>query len=311
MILPQWLQDKVNELYLSLNKKILTETRENLTKRYKEQTGQGKSLIENKKDSMLYAISRMPATFSVIYTLMRDLTSQNLLKDITTVLDVGSGTGAGYFALKDFDESLDINLIERDKNMIDVFKTLTGGLVDVSVGDIRGFNTEKKFDLVVSSYVLSELGETDRKVALKNLMSSSNRYVLVVDTGTPKTYEFMMELKRFVTENGWHVIAPCMHKECALKNDYCQFFARVERSSLHRLAKDATLSYEDEKYFYLLISKDNKEITGKRIIRRPFIKEGGVSLVLCGETGVENKTFTKKNKEEFKKTKKSKINQII
>jgi len=36
MILPPWLQDKVNELYLSLNKKILTETRENLTKRYKE-----------------------------------------------------------------------------------------------------------------------------------------------------------------------------------------------------------------------------------------------------------------------------------
>lgn len=311
MILPQWLQDKVNELYLSMNKKILTETRENLTKRYKEQTGQGKLLIENKNDSMLYAISRMPATFSVIYTLMRDLSSQNLLGDITTVLDVGSGTGAGYFALKEFDENLSIDLIERDKNMIDVFKALTDGLVDVSVGDIRGFKSKTKTDLVISSYVLSELGEDDRKTALKNLMNASNGYVLVVDTGTPKTYEFMMDLKRFANGSGWHVVAPCMHEECALKNDYCQFFARVERSSLHRLAKDATLSYEDEKYFYLLISKDDKEITGERIIRRPVIKEGSVSLVLCGKTGVENKMFTKKNKDEFKRAKKSKINQII
>lgn len=311
MILPQWLQDKVNELYLSLNKKILTETRENLTKRYKEQTGQGKSLIENKNDSMLYAISRMPATFSVIYTLMRDLSSQNLLGDITTVLDVGSGTGACYFALKELDENLSIDLIERDKNMIDVFKALTDGLVDVSVGDIRGFKSKTKADLVISSYVLSELGEDDRKTALNNLMNASNGYVLVVDTGTPKTYEFMMDMKRFANGSGWHVVAPCMHGECALKNDYCQFFARVERSSLHRLAKDATLSYEDEKYFYLLISKDDKEINGERIIRRPVIKEGSVSLVLCGKTGVEGKTFTKKNKDEFKKAKKSKINQII
>ena len=61
----------------------------------------------------------------------------------------------------------------------------------------------------------------------------------------------MMDLKSFALDEGWNIAAPCMHKECALKNDYCQFYARVERSSLHKLAKNGTLSYEDEKYFYL------------------------------------------------------------
>ena len=50
---------------------------------------------------------------------------------------------------------------------------------------------------------------------------------------------------------GFCVVAPCMCEKCGLINDYCQFYARVERSSLHKLAKAGALSYEDEKYFYL------------------------------------------------------------
>ena len=50
---------------------------------------------------------------------------------------------------------------------------------------------------------------------------------------------------------------------------------------------------------------------GDRVIRRPVIKENNISLVLCGQEGVENKSFTKKNKDEFKRAKKIKINEIF
>ena len=311
MILPQWLQDKVNELYQDLNKKTLVETRESLTNRYKTKTGQNKSLIESKTDSMLYAISRMPATFSVVHTLIKDLVNQKLICDVESMLDVGSGTGAGYFALKELDDALEIGLVERDRNMVEIFKKLTDGEVDVRLADASTFKVDKTADLVMTSYVLSEMTEDVRIQTFDSLASASNKYVLVIDTGTPNTYADMMKLKDHALKSGWKVVAPCMADKCPLKDDYCQFYARVERSSLHKLAKGGTLSYEDEKYFYLLFAKDDIQKSGERVIRRPVIKENNISLVVCTGDGVNTKTFTKKNKEEFKKAKKAKINEKI
>ena len=311
MILPHDLQEKVNKLYLNLNKQTLTQTRKNLTQKYKEQTGQSKSLIESKTESVLYAISRMPATYSVLHTLFEQLQEQGFVRDVETVLDVGSGTGAGFFALKDIDLNLKVSLIERDKHMIDVFKTLTENTVEVCQNELLKIDENQKFDLVLTSYVLSEMSENDRMSAVLKLLRLSNKYVLIVDTGTPRTYENMMKIKKFVKEQGHNVVAPCMSEKCGLKNDYCQFYARVERSSLHKLAKSGELSYEDEKYFYLLISKETYEKTGERVIRRPVIKENNIDLVVCSSEGVLHKNYTKKQKDLFKKAKKIKINGLM
>lgn len=311
MILPQNLQEKINALYSSLNKKTLTETQKQMTDKYKNQTGQSKSLVEKREDGVLYAISRMPATYSVVYTLVSSLVKQGYLNNVQTVIDMGSGTGAGYFALKDIDTTLDITLVEREKNMIDVFKTLTENSVDVTKEDCLKFVSNEKFDLVLTSYVLSEMTESDRICAVDKLLSLTNDSLLIIDTGTPRTYENMMKVKKHIENKGYHVVAPCMSKKCGLVNDYCQFYARVERSSLHKLAKSGSLSYEDEKYFYLLIQKNSFDNTYQRIIRRPIIKENNVELVLCTPQGVNKCVYTKKNKEEFKKAKKSRINDLI
>lgn len=313
MILPQYVQEKVNELYASLNKKSLTETQKGLTEKYKQQTGQSRSLIDSKKDSLLYAISRMPATFSVIYTLLNSLKNQAYLNDIKTVLDVGSGTGAGYFALNELESDLAISLVERDENMIEVFKTMTDGEVEVLQSDALKFQTEETYDLVMTSYVLSEMTEVDRMNMVDKLLNLSNEYVLIIDTGTPRTYENMMKVKKYAIQRGAKIVAPCMTEKCGLVNDYCQFYARVERSSLHKMAKSGTLSYEDEKYFYLLIKKEcNQPLTNSsRVIRRPIIKENNIELVLCFSGGVKKQVFTKKNKDLFKKAKKTKVNDLI
>ncbi len=311
MILPSYLLEKINSLYSSLNKSKLTQIQRQLTEKYKTKSGRSESLISTKEDSMIYAISRMPATYSVVYSLINDLSNQGLLKDFSSVLDLGSGTGTVYFALKELKENLDITLVERDKNMIEIFKSLTENTIDVVKNDILKFETSNEFDFVVSSYVLSEMTETDRFLAVEKMLKKTSKYLLLVDTGTPEVYHEYMKIKEFVSKKGYKIIAPCMSEKCGLEGDYCQFYARVERSSLHKLAKNGTLSYEDEKYFYLLISKDESLVQSRRIIRRPVIKENNVELVLCSNNGVFKENFTKKNKEEFKKARKIKINHLI
>ena len=311
MQLPLFLQEKVNKLYAELKQGTLSKVQKDLTYKYKNETGESKSLIASKEESLLYAISRMPATYAVIYTLINQLAEQGFISNVESIFDVGSGTGAGYFAIKELGEDILVSLAERDENMIKVFERLVDGEVCVQKLDIIRDKIETKADLVMTSYVLSEMKEQDRLNSVLKLLESANKYLLIIDTGTPRTYENMMTVKRFVIEKGYKVIAPCQSEKCWLKNDYCQFYARVERSALMRQAKSGELSYEDEKYFYLLISKENNEICDKRIIRRPIIKPNNIELMLCSKDGVSKEIYTKKNKELFKQAKKAKINDLI
>ena len=311
MILPIDLQEKINSLYSSINKQILTDSRIGLTSRYKQTKESGRSLIDSKTDGIVYAISRMPATYSVVHTLLDSLIEQEFICDISNVFDVGSGTGAGYFATKDVLPDVEISLFERDLNMIQTFKQLDETKA-VQRFDLVKDEFSSKADLIMTSYVLSEMNEETRMMSVKKMLEASNRYVLLIDTGTPRTYENFMKIKRMINESdGVSIIAPCASEKCGLKNDYCQFFARVERSSLQKMSKDASLSYEDEKYFYLLIEKSDVKHDFCRVIRRPQIKTNLTELKVCDKDGVKDLKITKKSKELYKKSKKVKINELI
>ena len=319
MDLPNELKQKIEALYFELGKKKTSEIREKLTFKYKNQTGNSESLIENEDEAKLYAVSRMPATFAVTTSLIGELIEEGLIDEsIKTIADFGSGTGSGYFALKEIFENADVSLFERDKNMIQIFDKLCTENKKVCEFDMKNSSYDGlKFDMVMSSFVLSEMTESDRKTVFEKLLSVSSRYVLVIDTGTPSVYKEYMKLKAMAGKSGFSVIAPCLCKKCDLKDDYCQFYARVSRSSAMLQAKQATESYEDEKYFYLLLKKDNSDdeiqenTSACRVIRRPIIKTNEIQLKLCTKTGVQDVSITKKNKELFKKTKKCKINQIV
>ena len=309
MNLPNDLQDKIDILYTEFGSK-LKQSRQNLTKRYKDESGQGESLIKTRDDSIIYAISRMPATFAVISSLLEELVSEGKLNGISTIFDVGSGTGAGYFAAKGVFENASIELFERDENMAEVFSKLEPNKRVVEF-DLTRDDFGKKADLIMTSYVLSEMGESERISAVKKMLAGAEKYLLLIDTGTPRTYENFMTIKRLVLSEGYSILAPCESEKCGLKNDYCQFYARFNRSRLQRLSKDAELPYEDEKYFYLLIAKNASEKQEKRVIRRPQIKTNLVELKLCSAEGVKDLKITKKDKELYKRARKVKINETI
>lgn len=310
MVLPQEIQEKIQKLCQELKVKDLTQSRQGLTNRYKNETGKSRSLIGEETDGIVYAISRMPATFAVLSGLLEELLIEGKLQDIESVIDFGSGTGAGYFAVQKSLSNAKISLIERDLNMIKCFKRLCDADVYVETKNVLLY--EGSADLVMTSYVLSEMTEVDRFKCLDKLLEMTDKYLLIIDTGTPQTYLDMIKMKEYVYDKGFSVTAPCMTRKCPLKNDYCQFYARVERSAVMRQVKNATLSYEDEKYFYLLIEKNtNANIIGKRVIRRPIFKENLVELKTCSTDGVSVEVFTKRNKELFKKAKKIKVNQLI
>lgn len=60
------------------------------------------------------------------------------------------------------------------------------------------------------------------------------------------------------------------------------------------LTRNYGMSYEGEKFSYVIFSKNKIEPCQSRIIRHPFKEKGLIKLQLCFKSGIEEKTITKK-----------------
>jgi ribosomal protein RSM22 (predicted rRNA methylase) len=131
---------------------------------------------------------------------------------------------------------------------------------------------------------------------------------VIIEPGTPAGYQRILKIRDILIQKGAKLIAPCPHAAlCPLKApDWCHFFARIERSSLHRRIKNGELNYEDEKFSYLIFTKENvTSLFESRILRHPKINKGHVNVTLCSNNKeIIQEIITKKNKEKYKNIKK-------
>jgi ribosomal protein RSM22 (predicted rRNA methylase) len=111
--------------------------------------------------------------------------------------------------------------------------------------------------------------------------------LLIVEPGTPAGWRRVIAARRQLIDVGAHVLAPCPHEApCPLvPPDWCHFSRRVARSRLHRLAKDADVPWEDEKFIYLAASRQPAPKRSARVVAPPKAGSGKVVLKLCEPDG--------------------------
>lgn len=113
MILPEIIRNKLDSLLLEIGGNKLKLIREELTEKYKLRSGTGESLINSENDAIVYALCRMPATYGVLYSLVSELIFEEKINNISSLTDIGSGTGAGYFVFKELFDNLQFRLYDR------------------------------------------------------------------------------------------------------------------------------------------------------------------------------------------------------
>jgi ribosomal protein RSM22 (predicted rRNA methylase) len=91
----------------------------------------------------------------------------------------------------------------------------------------------------------------------------------------------------------------------ATAGDWCHFAQRVERSSLHRQLKGGELGYEDEKFSYVVLSRQPLPTAPARVIRHASIRKGHVELQLCTPSGLERVTIGKSKKGQYRAARKA------
>jgi ribosomal protein RSM22 (predicted rRNA methylase) len=87
-------------------------------------------------------------------------------------------------------------------------------------------------------------------------------------------------------------------------NDWCHFSQRLERTQLHKIAKEATLGYEDEKFSYVCATNQPVKLPQGRILRHPNKHSGHIEFTLCSQGKLEKKVISRKAGELYKMARK-------
>lgn len=312
MELPAALKAEIESRCDRFGQTALVSAARNLSRRYREESGRGKRLLTEDVEALAYAVVRMGATFGAVSTALSH-TLAAFPEKIETALDVGAGTGAAGWALYALTEDMPrLTCLERERAMV----SLGSGLMaaepalagtewvrqDMTAGPIG-----RKADLVMASYALNELDEKSREDVVRELWDCTDKLLLLIEPGTPEGFRQLRQARERLTGLGARVVAPCPHSECCPlpAGDWCHFSCRVSRSRLHKRMKEGDAPYEDEKFCYLALSRVPCTPAPARILRHPQKEAGHITLKLCTEAGITERTVTKKEGPLFKAARKA------
>lgn len=305
-MLPLSLQGRIQALLETVgSKETLVRSREELTKRYRLQQP-GRAGYASSFEALAYIAARLPATYAALEAVLPHVP----LKDVTSVLDMGAGPGtAALAAALHWPDCRRLHLIEGDAFMSVTSQKLLDNLPEVAhqafsfqQDNLLTATFESAYDLVVLSYVLTELSPENQARVLKKAWDQARKGIVIITPGTPKGYQQLMGLRNQLMALGAFIAAPCPHQEaCPLKEgDWCHFSTRLPRSALHREIKDVSLPFEDEKFSYLIAVRTPVSRPMGRIIREPLRRSGHIILDLCTSVGIQRKTLSRKDKDHYK-----------
>lgn len=312
MEIPLELRDALEHQTTGIKVQQMMHDTQAISLRYKTQSGKGEPLLSTYTEALSYAIARMPATFGTVsFALKNALTSIRCHPQ--TLLDVGAGTGAVAWAAVNELDLKSITCLEREEAMYRIGETLMkqGSQVlrdakwitfDLTEGEIP-----EQADLVVASYVLNEMTDNGRINVMKKLWDATKMMLLLIEPGTPVGFSNILEARQMLLKYGAHIAAPCEHEgDCPKsQNDWCHFTCRINRSRLHRQLKGGDAPYEDEKFIYMALTREECCNTGARIVRHPQVRSGHVLIEVCTMDGIQNIKLSKKDGERYKQARKA------
>ncbi len=227
----------------------------------------------------------MPATYAVL---------EKLNLNYGSILDLGSGPSTARFVYPSVTTQ-----VEHDPEFIALAKRL-GAEGTWIKGDFRTVELTPH-DAVLFSYSLGEVWP----IKLKKYWELAKEALIIIEPGTPAGYQTILEARDQLISLGGYVIAPCPHNHSCplLKPDWCHFGARLERTKLHRRLKQGTLGFEEEKFSYLIVSREKPE-SYARILTPPEKHTRHMRLKLCTEQGLEMRTLSKRNGATYKAARK-------
>ncbi len=146
--------------------------------------------------------------------------------------------------------------------------------------------------------MIGELDERERNVIAALAWEKTRDALVIVEPGTPKGFERIIALRAQLIATGAHVVAPCPHDgRCPLTApDWCHFTQRLPRSRAHKEIKDVDLPFEDEKFAYVALMRDQPAKRAARILSQPVLSKIEITAKLCTPDGLVSTKVPRRNR---------------
>lgn len=311
--LPAELAAKISSLLDGRPRKALAERAERLSQGFRARRTT-RDTLRGADDAIAYALSRLPATYAATIAVLARLREEAPGFRPASMLDVGCGLGPAAFAATEIWSGLaDLTLLDRSPDLLQLAENFARANSRPALASARIVQSDmtaldrdrelEEHELVVMAYSATELSDVQLEKTLAALWRRCAGALVVVEPGTPRDFARLITMRSALIGMGAHISLPCPHaKPCPLEPpDWCHFAVRLSRSRDHKLVKKAVVPFEDEKYCYLVATRDAAlfPAASARILRHPRAMKYGISLRLCGPSGFRETTILKSDKAHY------------
>lgn len=250
--------------------------------------------LRSPEDRYAYLVTRLPATEASLARVFKELQGA----EVASYLDIGAGPGGSWeTAIEAFPGISQATFVELDREFVKIGKERLAEHPIIWKNESALNLDVKPHDMVLFSY---SWGEIKNFTALMKAWAACRKFLVVVEPGTPRGYASILEARDELIKKGAHVVAPCPHaNKCPWQgtSEWCHFGVRLERSKEHQWAKEGSRGFEDEKFSYIILSKEKSLPFFGRMVKDSLRRKGHTILTLCTENGIVSKTVSKKDKE--------------
>lgn len=264
--------------------------------------------IVTQAQALAYAVARMPATHAACAAVFARIAEVMPGFAPSSLLDVGAGTGAAsWAAIGQWPEIHSVTMLDHNPALRTLARKLADAgplaAAEILSGDIG--DNKPRSDVVVASYVLAELPEASASATARHLWAAAAQMLVLIEPGTPDGFARIRAARASLIEAGGHVAAPCTHdKVCPMsETDWCHFSQRLPRSRDHMFLKEARVPFEDERYSYVVVTRE-KASSGARILAPPLDVKPGLTFKLCDENGLRAQFVAVRDKDEYRRVRK-------
>ena len=265
-------------------------------------------------DFNAYLTARLPATFAAVAYCLAELARRYPQFSPLSLLDMGSGPGTVSWAVAaSYPNISAVTFLDNNERFLELARSLAAQSEHPALrqaraldGDINNLPPELAADLVVAAYALAELPLPQSGKATVALWRACKNTLLIIEPGTPQGFARIAQVRAALMAEGAHLIAPCTHmNSCPMTApDWCHFSVRLARSREHMHAKKARVPYEDEKFSYVIASRQPMPLQGARILAPPYESKAEIKFKLCTESGLELQSVARRDKAAYKRVRK-------
>jgi SAM-dependent methyltransferase len=232
-----------------------------------------------------YVCYYLPVNYAKVRLVLRELKGFADLPAAPRVLDFGAGPGTASLAALDELDGPRLTLVDIVDEALDDAEFLLGRPVARA-----GSPPDGKFDLILASNVLAELGNPEPLLKLLEESLEPSGYFVLVEPAVPKTALRVMAWRDELAARGFRIAAPCLGAaSCPMRRRpdlWChQDLPWHPPAGVDALDRALGFDKASLKYAYLIVTREGRMRAGPgrwRVVSNLHRSKGKAWAWLCG-----------------------------